>query len=254
MDSKEWDGISKDYYTEILSPIRDSQNSPLLNDLKIINHKEKLSVADLGCGLGELSPFLSKYFNRVFCMDFSPKMIERAKKSNKDLSNVEFIVQDISDLREFYNSFDVITSINSILTPDLHKVDKIFLEIYNSLKQKGKFFCVLPSMEVFSYESLLLAQKEMDKKHEKKIEDVRKIVRSFIKRKEHDFLLGMTNFEGKQKAYYRFEILWRLNKAGFKNIVIKKIFYPWEEFEKAGQKAFPDEEMLPWDWYVIAEK
>ena len=56
-----------------------------------------------------------------------------------------------------------------------------------------------------------------------------------------------------QKNYYSFEILWRLRKAGFKKIKIKKVLYSWEEFADAGQDYFPEEE-LPWDWYVICEK
>ena len=249
MEKGDWDRISQDYYEEILSPIKNSLNNPLLEDLDKL--KGNKVIADLGCGIGEIEKNLSKKFKEVYAMDFSKKMIEVAKQKNPNLNNVYFIKKDIEDLSEFHNKFDVVVSINAIISNDLKKIDNIFSEINKSLKDGGKFICVLPAMEVYIYQSLLIADREMEKTDDKKI--LRQKIRRFIKKQEPDFLLGMVNFDGEQKNYYRFEILWRLKKAGFKNIEIKKVFYPWEEFKKAGQSYFPSEGE-PWDWYVSCEK
>ena len=106
-------------------------------------------------------------------------------------------------------------------------------------------------MEVYTYQSLIIADRQAKKGGD--YDETVKKIKKLIPDEEHDFLLGITNFDGKQKNYYRFEILWRLKKAGFRNIRIKKIFYPWREFEEAGQGYFPREDP-PWDWYVICEK
>ena len=251
MNIQDWGEISGKYYEEILSPIKNSKKNPLLGDIKRIKNKKNKSVIDLGCGIGELEEFLSKYFKEVIGIDFSKRMILQSKEKNKSLKNVKFYLRDISNLKEFHNKFDLAVSINSIIPSDINKVDKIFREANNVLKNKGKLICILPAMEVFIYQSLIIAKNEAEKN--KNIKNIEKKIKKLIKEKEHNFLLGITDFEGKQKNYYSFEILWRLKKAGFKKIKIKKVLYSWKEFADAGQGYFPKEE-LPWDWYVICEK
>lgn len=250
MEKEEWNEISKNYYKEILSPLKNSSSNPLFRDLKRIRDKEK-RVIDLGCGLGELVPNLSELFREVTAIDFSEKMIQKAKESNKNIKNANFKVIDMLNLNSLNEQFDVAVSVNSIVLGDIKKINKIFEEIYNIIHPGGKFLCILPSMEVFAYQSLLIAEKEIEKTEDNN--EITKKIKKEIPDKEHNFVMGLVDFEGIQKAYYRFEILWRLKKAGFRNIKIKKVFYSWEEFEKAGQLYFPDEDP-PWDWYVICEK
>ncbi|MCD4666969.1 class I SAM-dependent methyltransferase [archaeon] len=242
MEKEEWNKVSRSYYEDILSPLKNSKKNPLFSDLKNLKSKRK-NIIDLGCGLGELEPLISKYFKHVVALDISPEMINKAKLKNKNLSNINFYVNDISDLKRFHSKFDIALSINSHISPDLKKLDKIFKETYNILKKKGVFIAIFPAMEVYLYQAMLLAQKKS-----------RKEVARFINDKEHDFLLGIIDFEKvKQKCYYQFEISYRLKKAGFKNIKISKVLYSWNEFEEAGQLKFLKED-LPWDWYVICEK
>lgn len=252
MDKSDWDKISKRYYSNILSPIKNCEENYLYDDLGNIEKSEEKKVIDLGCGIGEAEKFLSKNFKEVFAIDFSEGMIERAREKNKGLGNVSFSVMDMTNVNNnLEEDFDVALSVNSIITPNINDVKEIFKNIRKVLKKGGKFFCVLPSMEVYAYQSLLIADKELKKN--KNIDEVNEIIGESIPDEEHDFKLGIVNFKGRQKNYYRFEILWRLKKAGFKNIQIKKIFYPWKEFVDAGQNYFPREDP-PWDWYVICEK
>ena len=251
MNIQAWEKISEEYYKEILSPLKDSKKNPLFEDIKKINSKKKKSVVDLGCGIGEVEGFLSKNFKEVVGIDFSKKMILQAKEKNKSLKNIKFYLGDISNLKEFHNKFDLAISINSMISSNIGQIDNMFREANKILKNKGKFICILPAMEVFIYQSLIIAENEAEKEKDNK--KIRKKIRTLIKPKEHDFLLGLTNFEGEQKNYYFFEILWRLKKAGFKKIKIKKVLYSWKEFEDAGQGYFPKED-LPWDWYAICEK
>ncbi|MEK6895260.1 MAG: class I SAM-dependent methyltransferase [Nanoarchaeota archaeon] len=249
MNERNWDKISQDYYTEILSPLKNSVDNPLFDDLEKLKDKDK-KVIDLGCGLGEFEEYLSKRFKEILAIDFSKEMIESAIKNNNSLRNVKFEVADMTNLN-FKNEFDIAFSINSLISENISNIDKMLENVHNLLKENGKFIAVLPAMEVYAFQSLLIVDKEL--KEGKGIEEARQKAREFIKTKEHDFLLGIYNFGGKQKAFYNFEINWRLKKAGFKNIKIKRVFYSWEEFKEAGQSYFPGED-LPWDWYVICEK
>lgn len=251
MNIHNWEKISEKYYEEILSPIKNSSKNPLFNDLNRVKNKDKKSIINLGCGLGEIEGILSKNFKEVIGIDFSKKMIRQSKEKNKSLKNVKFYLGDISNLKKFHNKFEVAISINSIISSDLNKIDKMFKEVYNVLKKNGQFICILPAMEVFLYQALIIAKNEAKKNTE--IKEIEKKIKKLIKKKEHNFLLGITDFEGKQKNYYRFEILWRLKKAGFKRIKIKKVLYSWKEFSNAGQGYFPKEDP-PWDWYAFCEK
>ena len=40
MDRKNWEKVSKDYYNEILSPIKDSSENPLLKDVSKVSKKK----------------------------------------------------------------------------------------------------------------------------------------------------------------------------------------------------------------------
>jgi ubiquinone/menaquinone biosynthesis C-methylase UbiE len=237
MNPKEWNLSHKQYYEDILSPIKDSRSSPLLKDLKRLRSKTK-TIIDLGCGLGELSPTLSKYFKSVTAIDFSPDMISQAKLSHSNLINVIFEQANLSSLSKYKNKFNVALSINSLINPDLNTLDKQLKQIHSVLKKRGIFIAILPAMEVYIYQTQLLKQKS--KNH---------LLKEYTNQKEHNFPLGIIDFDGKQKAYYYFEILWRFQKAGFKRINISRVSYTWKEFKKAGQLSFPSEP-LPWDWYV----
>ena len=101
---------------------------------------------------------------------FQKKMVESAKKRNKERDNIRFYVKDMTNLQSFYDKFDVAIAINSILSSNLNEINKIFEEIYGVLKKKGRFIAIPPSMEVFIYQSLIIADKESKKnKNQEKI-------------------------------------------------------------------------------------
>lgn len=249
MESKEWDKTAAKYYEEVLSPIKNSEKTPLYKDLEKLYGKK--TIADLGCGLGELLPLLSKHFKQVIALDYSKGMIERAKEKNKEYTNIEYYQKDMDDLNDFKENFDAIISVNAIITPEIKKLTTIFEQIHNTLKENGTFICIVPAMEGVLYQSLLVGEEQFAKEDDPK--KVKRAIHKYIRKQEHDFFLATYDYNQKQKAYYRFELIWRLKKAGFKNIIIKKVTYPWEEIKEAGQTYFPKEEPV-WDWYAICKK
>ena len=251
MKAKDWDKIATNYYSEILSPLKNSCHNPLFEDLRRIKGKNK-TVIDLGCGIGELLPELSKKFKEVIAIDYSKKMLETALHRNKRLKKVKYIQADMTNLGRKLHSFaDVIISSNSILASNIKDVHKILKEIYKTLKKNGKLLAIVPSTEVYLYEATLIVNREilLGKTEKQARESAVKIING----KEHDFILGKINFNGFQKTFYSFEIPLLFGKAGFKNIKIKKVLYSWKEFKTAGQAYFPGKEK-PWDWYITCEK
>jgi len=241
MGKLEWNKSAENYYEDVISPLKDSIENPLFNDLKKVYSKEK-TIADLGCGIGELLAKLSEKFKSVEGWDFSEKMIEKANEKIIGKENVKLFVKDLTRIRE-KERFDYVLSINSILAPSSKDVDKIIKNIYNLLNKNGKLFCILPAMESYIYQSILTLNKKNEETQE--IKQMKKNV---------DFIQGNITFEGEmQKVFYRFEILYRFKKAGFKKIKIERVNYDWGAWREAGQTFYPNEDP-PWDWYLTAEK
>jgi len=241
MNSVDWERSATNYYSDVISPIKDTSQDFIFKDLERFSSKEK-SVIDLGCGVGELLPFLSANFKLVYGVDFSKKMIDQSKKKVIQMDNVYLFVDDLKKIN-LTEEFDLVVSINSILSPNSNSVNKIINNCYNLTKVGGKFLCVLPSIESYIYQSMIA--KDYKKVSRKKITDFKQ---------NFDLSNGIINFDGdKQKAFYRFEAIYRLKKAGFKKIKISRLNYSWKSWKDAGQYFFPKEEN-PWDWYLIAEK
>lgn len=100
------------------------------------------TVIDLGSGAGN-DAFIARHetgeTGKVIGIDFTPAMIERARKNNevRGFNNVEFRQGDIEEMPVTSNKADVIVS-NCVLNlvPNKHKV---FSEIFRVLKPGGHF-------------------------------------------------------------------------------------------------------------------
>ena len=97
MNAKAWDEISKDYLAHIVSPFDSGTVNPLFRQLLSIDNIRDKTVADLGCGVGTLLPFLSRNFGRVVAIDFSSGMLRRARRT-APFPNVTFCEADMTDL------------------------------------------------------------------------------------------------------------------------------------------------------------
>lgn len=251
MKASDWDLIAKDYYKEVISPLKDCITNPLFSELDFNNWQDKV-VLDAGCGAGRLLPTLAKKFHYVYGKDFSKEMINESKKATKGLNNVTCFVGDLKKSYNEKNKYDVLISVNSILDPSVLNITKILKVFSSSLKKGGVFLGVLPSMESYLYQSMLYVDKKTSLKNKESV--IERKMKKELNDCDFDYSLGRINFDGlKQKAFYDFEIKYRFKKEGFVNLKLGKVFYDWKEWREAGQAYFPKEEP-PWDWYVRCEK
>jgi trans-aconitate methyltransferase len=79
MDAQTWDQLSNTYFEEISSPFEEEVVNPLVTFLDAMPEREDLTVADLGCGIGNLLPFLAARFRKVVAVDFSSGMLRQAR-------------------------------------------------------------------------------------------------------------------------------------------------------------------------------
>ena len=248
MDAETWDEISRDYPAHIVSPFDQGTENPLFEELLTVPDASRKTVADLGCGVGTLVPFLARHFGRVAAVDFSEGMLRRARRRVRR-RNASFHRADLADLSRFRGAFDAAVSVNSILAPSPRKVNRILRQIRATLKPGGMFFGVFPSMDSVLYHAMLVLERESSKGGSE-TGAVRRAKR-VCERRKYDFLTGVFNDGGdRQKHYYEFELRHRLQKAGFGGLRLRKVRYPWDE-SVSGYECFPGEPKL-WDWLVRA--
>ncbi len=251
MKDKAWDEIStkKKYFENVLSPFSDDNAARIIRRAIGRFASKRRSVLELGCGIGLLVPFLSENFKRVYSTDYSQGMVNTAKRMNSKFKNVIYRRKDMRRLN-YKNHFNVIVTVNSIISPSVKQVNRVIGNIYDALKERGVLVGVLPSIEYALYAAMLVYEREL------KTNPTRAAVRktkAILDSKDYDFLLGFINEDGnRQKHFYEFEIEYRLRKAGFKKIRISKLYYSWDAFGNP-DAFFPDEKPI-WDWLVVARK
>jgi len=245
MTPHDWDKISDNYDTQIMSPLDERVDNPLYAELKKVRDKKNKMVLEVGCGLGRLSPLYAKRFKLAVCTDFSEKMIENARARN-NLPNVTFQIKNTVNLRSLHNKFNVAVSVNSIIMPSIIDVDKALKQVYRCLLKKGTFLGIFPSLDSDIYRASLTFDREYrsSRNESEAVKDTRHIISS----SSYDFLLGFYRNRGRQNHFFKSDLEFRLQKAGFTNIQFKKVKYPWS----MTPDKFPGKEPL-WDWFVKAD-
>jgi len=135
--------------------------------------------------------------------------------------------------------------------PKIKDVKSSLLSIHSTLKKKGKFYGIFPSMGSILYQGFLILEEQLKKEKSEKKAGVK--AKQIMERKKYDLVYGFYRDNGQvQKFYYDFELKIRLKDAGFKKIKLTKVLYPWGK-EISDFLDFPGRPKM-WDWFVSAEK
>jgi len=109
-----------------------------------IDVKDK-TVLDLGCGLGRIvRRVMERGAKKYIGVDFSPTMVERARKIHEDVKNVEFVENDGKTIPAGDRTVDIV--IAELLFQHCPKeISKGYLyEVKRVLKGGGKFIAQIP--------------------------------------------------------------------------------------------------------------
>lgn len=102
------------------------------------NNKRFGSILEIGCGTGKNTAFLSEIGEKVCSVDFSERMIDKAREKISK-TNVLFSIADINEKWDFKDdSFDLITS--NLVLEHVGNLNHIFSEAKRMLGENGRFF------------------------------------------------------------------------------------------------------------------
>ncbi len=175
-----------------------NETLPLLISKANIN--SKTSVLDIGCGAGNSTNLISQNTADVIGIDFSERMIDKAREV---YPNITFKSSDAEDIPLEDNSVDVV--IANFVIHHFAEPNKVFKEINRVLKSNGKFaFAVWGANEEQS--SLGAFFQAFANHHE-------------LTELPHGPLFGVTDFETYNTL---------ASNAGLKNFTLEKLNTDWK--------------------------
>jgi SAM-dependent methyltransferase len=248
MAARDWDRVAPGYFDEVVSPLRSGVPAPLARALASIPSPRRKTVADLGCGIGNLLPPLAARFGRVVGIDFSTAMLACARRACR-APNVRLAHADLARLERFRGAFDVAVTVNAVLTPDPERLDRILTGLHATLRPGGLLLGIFPAMEPVLYQGLLIHERERRRLPAGR---ARTRTDAILERDKYDFVRAtFSEADGTQKFFYGFELLYRLRRAGFRRVRLGRVPYAWDDV--GGYERFPGEAPM-WDWFVRAER
>jgi SAM-dependent methyltransferase len=245
-----WSRAATFYEREFIDPFRPDARNPLLQVLGSIKNPHKKVIADLGCGIGPLLPYLAARFLKVLAVDFAEGMLERARSRCPDATNIEFLPHHLTDLGQLACQADVALAVNSLIMPSLQDIDTSLLQIQALLKPGGVLMGIVPAIDSVHYYTILLVDRALA--DGKPLDVARKNAAHFNDHSSYDFAFGQFHFQGIEQHFWQpYEVRYRLRKAGFPTVRLRRVFLAWEQFSAGRVLA---KELPPWDWFFHARK
>ncbi|MGN9863454.1 class I SAM-dependent methyltransferase [Bacillus swezeyi] len=136
---KRWDRFA-DTYAANHTEQGDIHKEVFLNPalFSLMGNVKNKNVLDAGCGEGYLSRMLAKAGARVTAVDYSPRMIEIAKKRTPNGLPIRYQQGNLENLHDLEDqSFDLIVS--NMVIQDLADYEKAFQEMHRLLADGGCF-------------------------------------------------------------------------------------------------------------------
>lgn len=246
--AQHWSRAAEVYEKEFIDPYLPGVRNPLRQVLAELPGTSSQTVADLGCGIGPLLPFLAERFQRVLAVDFAAGMLQRARAACVNQHNVEFLQRSFTDLQPLAGQVDVAVAVNSLVLPDVGELERSLAAIYAILKPGGHFLGIVPAIDGVHYFTMLLH----DRARQIGMPEA-KARQNAAHHAEHafyDFAFGDFHYQGLHQHFWQpFEVRYRLRRAGFRNIRLAKVHLSWEQF---GCAADLKDEAPPWDWFFHA--
>jgi SAM-dependent methyltransferase len=247
--SQHWSEAAEGYEEAFIDPYLPEVRNPLRRAIAELADRRK-TVADLGCGIGSLLPFLAEHFGRVIAVDFAEGMLARARERCHGRTNVAFHKGNLTNLSEWAGQVDVAVAVNSLVLPDTADLESALRAIHAGLRENGHFLGIVPAIDAVHYFTMLLLDRaRLAGMPEDK---ARRNAAHHAEHEYYDFAFGGFRYKGLEQHFWQpFEVRYRLRRAGFRRIRMAKVHLSWQQFGCARDLG---DEPPPWDWFFHAER
>ena len=134
--------------------------------------------------------------------------------------------------------------------PDVGELETALRSIHAALRPGGHFLGIVPAMDAVHYYTMLMVDRA--RKAGMPADKARQNAAHHADHKLYDFAFGGFRYLGIDQHFWQpFEVRYRLRRAGFRGVRLKKVDLSWSQF--AGAADLKDEPP-PWDWFFRAEK
>ncbi len=130
-----WNRMAKNYDSRVSKKYSRAYESTISLSRGLLRNKD--TVLDYGCGTGITTIELAGRVRKIHAIDTAQSMIRvaSAKKEEKGLDNIEFLIGDIFDQRLEEEYFDAVTAFNVLHFQE--DIDAVVKRIYRLLKPGG---------------------------------------------------------------------------------------------------------------------
>lgn len=182
------------------------------NILTAIPNEQSVSVADLGCGSGEMLRLIAKKNSRhhhrvhLIGIDANRHIVDYARNHSKDFKNIQFEALNIFSPEFKSRNFDLI-----IATLFLHHFsDPELIDLFSALKRQAKIGIVVNDIHrhPFAYYSIKWLTSLFSRSSMVKYDAPLSVLRAF-KRRELELILekaGIKNYQLKWKWAFRWQL------------------------------------------------
>ncbi len=243
-----WGRVAQRYDDLFVDPYHEDGDNPVLRAISRLKNKASLVIGDLGCGTGPFVPQLAKQFKAVVAVDFSADMLGEAKRRCRALKNVSFYHLPFDQLHKLPGKLDLAVTMNSLVSHDVSVLDRALSAMRQTLRPGGRLLGIVPSLEGLNYHVMLLT--DVGLAREMTLEDAQQFAAKKAELYGYDLNTATFTFDKiKQHLWMREEVTYRLKKAGWKNIKVRKAGLPWDQFAEGRALT---KQPLSWDWAFSA--
>lgn len=130
----------KTYWDTFTDPYQMGEQKHRIYLLDLLKEKGVQSILDVGCGTGPIYGIIKSdgYDFSYKGVDYSPAMIEIARRTFPDFPDADFEVGDMRRLHEYDNSFDCVLLLHSLDHTDDYKA-----AIAEAVRVSRKYVCIV---------------------------------------------------------------------------------------------------------------
>jgi len=189
------------------------------------------SCIDFGCGLGTLAGRLARRFRLIYALDYSERVLARARHLHKSSRNITWVLADIKDQGWQAPPADLTTCANVLTSPSPHMRRDLLRAIAGATRRRGWTLVVVPSLESAIHVGVVATGGV-----------AQRVPRNGI----------LTRSGSRQKHYTRAELRRELCRVGYDMVRVLPIHYCWAE-EGLGMHG-SNGLKRPWDWLAVSRK